>query len=854
MSRKMAKVIAPALVLLMASVVLMTTTVTGQTNPQNSGSISLPSGVTPDVSYNTIAHMSFRPNPIGVDQPLLVNVWLQPPTHVSRYFKGYVVKLTKPDGTTNSIGPMDSYLGDTTAWFEYVVDQIGTWKIQFDFPGGFFPAGNYTVAAGSYAGGQTLNAPLSIYYKPDSDGPYDLIVKQEPALSWPGSPLPTDYWTRPVSVENREWWPILGNYPGTGIVAGVGRMVSSATWPADTNTYMSNYGFTPYVQGPKSAHIVWKRQGADGGLIGGTMGTAAWKTGGGGPSIVFGGRCYQSLTKVAKTLVNGTYYDLPTSVWQCYDLRTGQVYWEQTGIGSQIPTMILYSEREVNVVPGETASSESIRADLMYVGGGRLITYNPWTGAVNWNISISPLTTGTYYASWDWPYFFTVQTIGSGASAQYRLINWTIAGDPSGFSLGNFRLGVMSNVSWPFSSLGVVDYEAGIAIVTAGITPSSVGVAYGQMIRAANIRTGQLLWNISTDTSTGLNGFFSGSTAVADHGKYAVRLNDGHWHCWDLYSGKELWTSELTSWPWGTFGCYGVQSYGGNIISNQYDGVVAYNWTNGKVSWWYKDKAEYPYETPFGDNNPWFTGTARIADGVLYTYNTEHSPSQPIMRGLKLHAINITTGVGIWNMSGNMSPGAVADGYLTASNSYDGYMYVFGKGKSSTTVTAPQTSVPLGTEVLIQGAVLDQSPAQLGKPCVSKDSMATYMEYLHMQKPIPSDVTITGVPVTLLAIDAKGTITTIGITTSDMSGKFSFAWTPPAKGVYKVTATFAGDDSYGSSWDETGLSVGTATEPIQFPEQAAPIDYTMTIVGAAIAIIIAVAIAVAIAVLLLRKR
>ena len=228
----MAKVIAPALVLLMASVVLMTTTVTGQTNPQNSGSIPLPSGVTPDVSYNTIAHMSFRPNPIGVDQPLLVNVWLQPPTHVSRYFKGYVVKLTKPDGTTNSIGPMDSYLGDTTAWFEYVVDQIGTWKIQFDFPGGFFPAGNYTVAAGSYAGGQTLNAPLSIYYKPDSDGPYDLIVKQEPALSWPGSPLPTDYWTRPVSVENREWWPILGNYPGTGIVAGVGRMVASATWPA----------------------------------------------------------------------------------------------------------------------------------------------------------------------------------------------------------------------------------------------------------------------------------------------------------------------------------------------------------------------------------------------------------------------------------------------------------------------------------------------------------------------------------------------------------------------------------------------------------------------------------------------
>ena len=73
------------IVLLMASVTLMTTTVTAQTNPQKSGAIPLPSGVTPDVSYNTIAHMSFRPNPIGLGQPLLVNVWLQPPIHVSRY-------------------------------------------------------------------------------------------------------------------------------------------------------------------------------------------------------------------------------------------------------------------------------------------------------------------------------------------------------------------------------------------------------------------------------------------------------------------------------------------------------------------------------------------------------------------------------------------------------------------------------------------------------------------------------------------------------------------------------------------------------------------------------------------------
>ena len=69
---------------------------------------------------------------------------------------------------------------------------------------------------------------------------------------------------------------------------------------------------------------------------------------------------------------------------------------------------------------------------------------------------------------------------------------------------------------------------------------------------------------------------------------------------------------------------------------------VAYNWENGKISWWYDYKVNYPYETPYGDNYPWFTGTTTIADGVIYTYNTEHSPSEPIMRGEKLHAINAT--------------------------------------------------------------------------------------------------------------------------------------------------------------------------------------------------------------------
>jgi hypothetical protein len=90
---------------------------------------------------------------------------------------------------------------------------------------------------------------------------------------------------------------------------------------------------------------------------------------------------------------------------------------------------------------------------------------------------------------------------------------------------------------------------------------------------------------------------------------------------------------------------------------------------------------------------------------------------------------------------------------------YDGYLYWFGKGKSATTVTAPDIVVSKGTGVVIRGTVLDLSPAQPGTPCVSKDSMSTQMEYLHMQKPIDGmwhNLTMTGVPVALTAIGSDG--------------------------------------------------------------------------------------------------
>ena len=79
-----------------------------------------------------------------------------------------------------------------------------------------------------------------------------LNVTEEPLAIWPGAPLPTEYWTRPIDPQLREWYSIAGN------------------WLVTPPNRLTDYN----DDAPETAHILWTKQLATGGLAGGLYGEA----------------------------------------------------------------------------------------------------------------------------------------------------------------------------------------------------------------------------------------------------------------------------------------------------------------------------------------------------------------------------------------------------------------------------------------------------------------------------------------------------------------------------------------------------------------------------------------------------
>ncbi len=778
--------------------------------------VSLPSVEAADVT--TSAFLSVAPNPVGVNQKVQITVWVVPllPTPYEA-FQDFTVTITKPDENIQTLGPVESFAMGA-ANIEYTPTTVGTYKLKFNYPGQIESTGNH--------------------YLPSESPITELIVQQEAVPPLPESPIPNDYWTRPVDSENRGWASITGNWLMLGY---------NSTYSMGFGD--STSGFNPYTQAPRTAHIMWTKQAALGGLIGGELGSFGYYTGQTydpyfAPPIILNGMIYYRIGK-SGWLGQGYY---PGFV--CVDLRTGEELWRN---------------EEGFIDLGQITKSTSFNGQggipyLWDVTGSTWDAYDPFTG--EWAFAFEGAVSGMDYGALWWPDAITFDDEGkmnvfilNGQANWFAKWSQAKAENENGmYLLGqwpdtfDWTLGIEWNVTIPNRQatdptgnlVGPVKQAVTDNVLIAKVTDGSNWVKYEV---AYDMTTGEELWVHDNPVQTWFN--------IAGEGVYAsFNFQERRWTGYNAETGTQLWVSDQAEYPWGTYLNYAPAIAYGKLYFGSFDGNMhAINIETGKEVW----KAG-------GRNNPeigigtWPMWAGPIIGGnVVFCGTGEETPTQPLTKGNRIFAFDAENGDEIWSISGYMSLRAIADGYLVGYNGYDNSIYCFGKGPSATTLSAPQTSVPKGTGVMITGTVTDQSTGQKGTAAIADEYMSEWMEYLHMQKSKPTDAT--GVQVKLQAMSSDGSITDIGTATSDMNGNFGYMWTPQAEGTYQIIATFEGTESYGSSEATTYLGVGPAPTPSeQVSPEAEPGAGLTTTQIAIIAAVIVIAVAGIGAYWIIRRR
>jgi len=803
-------------------------------------SIPVISAHDPPWTISTYSFLSVTPNPVGVGQTAYVGLWIDkvPPGAIGRGW-GYrwhnmTVTVTKPDGEIETMGPFDSdAVGG--AWTAYVPDQIGTYTFQSSFPeqvaveenpyphgAGFIPLG-YDFINDTYTGSTSKVVTLTVQEDPI-----------ETAFS--DNPFPTEYWERPMHSMNRNWYSLGGNWLGL-----------AATSFGATGMYAVTGNFNPYTTAPNSAHVVWTKPIAFGGQVGGELGpyeTSLYATGTAyeakfGAVIMYGILYYTEYPGAGNNPGDLKAVDLRTGeeLWSIYaknPLKCGMIYnfisGDQYGAHAYLFTapaslgftLRLYTPQVWSMYDAMTGDwildiANASAGTLTTGPNGELLSYTTSGGMLTmWNAS-KCIEQGSKLNN--------IFTIYSAYEIWRPPENVTIDWSP-----GNEW---SVPVADPRLSVSTVSDDVVLLVVQSGGAIGGVpgGAQVGWRLDAGySASTGELLWGpinrtLTPWTSVCLGGMQGGTAGEGVYVEYTNQFMT--WVGYSLTTGEKLWgPTEPKNSTWGYYDWTAPAVIGyGNLYSWGLGGeVYCYDVHTGAEKW-YWTPGSAGFDTPYG---VWALGTWNthhiLADGKLYV-RAGHDYTPPVFKGAKLYCLDAYTGDEIWSsLSFDIlgSP-ACADGYMVWFNGYDNQIYCYGMGLTATTVTAPDTGIPLGSSVMIRGTVTDQSPGQTclgipaaGTPAISDEYMSEWMEYLYQQQPMPADAT--GVKVTLDAIDPNGNFISIGTATSDMSGFYSYMWEPEHEGKYTIIATFEGSESYWSSYAETAIGVTEAPSP------AAPIE------------------------------
>ncbi|MGA3111301.1 MAG: PQQ-binding-like beta-propeller repeat protein [Candidatus Bathyarchaeia archaeon] len=727
---------------------------------------------TPAWQIPQYAFCNVAPNPAGIGQSVNVGFWIgqAPPTAGTIYgdrWTGMTVKVTKPDKTTEILGPFSSDATGGTHT-EYVPNQLGNYTFQMFYAGQTLAGANppptgFSAATKPYIGD---------YYQPTSSNIATLVVQQVAIPSAPQTALPTNYWTRPIVSVNDLWSSISGNWLGLGTL-----------FSATSGMYNATGNYNPYTTAPTTAHLLWTKPESFGGQIGGEFS-------GSDTSNYYSTRQYERMFQ--PIIIQGVLYfeQFPGSTnnptgWLAVNLLTGQTLWTDNsanlGGGSPAQSALTSAGIVTSLRCGQTldyTTPNQYGATAYLWSTGTPVGIVAQAGTTTWNMFDA--VTGQYILSvvngtgmntliedngGDLIGYFVNSTVGT------QMIQGTPVTNPTGGALLecwnstqcivygtngpatwmwrptqngqiSFPLGVMwaqplatniNGVPLPLSSVAALPssatlslnsgtYTTGGASANSGVLfLSSIASAGGSSYNAGFIieagysqSTGQQLWIVNrTETPYTRVDFSQTSNGIF----VEINQDTAAYTGYSIITGQKLWGPLTLPNPdaYNSIGSYYGQVVNGMMYLSSFGGdIYAIDMHTGSIIWQTDTNAisgPAGSDTPYGVWPIWqFGNPGAIADGILFL-GEGHEYSPPLFRASNLIAVNLTNGQPVWSVLNFDVDGgsAISDGVLLSVSAYDNQIYAFGMGPSKTTVTAPSVGVTTATPITIAGSVADIS-------------------------------------------------------------------------------------------------------------------------------------------------
>jgi outer membrane protein assembly factor BamB len=637
--------------------------------------------------------------------------------------------------------------------------------------------------------GNTIWMPAGTVMEASNSDEIELIVQEDPIEFYPGVPLPTEFWSRPVDAQFWEWSNIAGN------------------WQVIPPNRIAPYN----ENAPNSAHILWAKPLDAGGLVGGELGNQAMECG-----DAYEGKFYDSVIINGILYYNRFGYALfrgqsgPQEGFYAVDLRTGEELWFRNNTHINLGQVFYW----------DSYNFHGAFPYLWEVNGPTWNAYDAFNGEWVYSMTDVPATLTGLYGG------FGVNTV---FGPKNEIFAYTINSNENWMTFWNSSRVVSDAGSWGNTMMDspnnrVFPADLGIewnVTIAAGL-PGGINVVLEDRIIGSDIpawtgladdpitiwglslkpgQEGNLLFKKTWQPPAGRLIMLPGPASLED-GVFVVTAKDTRsLYGFSIDSGNQIWGPTeaqpyLDAYTLGEERAIGrgVAIANGKLYSTGMAGILyCYNAKTAELLWTYT-AVDSQAEILWGNN--WPMRINFFTDGKIYLSHDEHSVIDPKPRGAPFICLDAETGEEVWKIDSIFrttewgGSAIIGDSIIAVYNSYDQRIYAIGKGPSQTTVTAPDVAITVGDSIMIKGSVLDVSagtddPALSarfpnGLAAVADESMSEWMKYVYAQFPMPMGAT--GVEVVLETFDPNGNFYEIGRATSDTDGNYALMWEPEVPG------------------------------------------------------------------------